>query len=715
MRPLKATAKMMETEKNDIPQGISGRYGHPWRKYSRFARCRVESGILKVALFFPDHLRAGGCLPSYDVFIDRTAKKSITYDRMKDKWRTAKVDNLDWPYHVCATDGTWMSTGDKKVIKEYLGVEKDGYDGVLEYQEKICEEMLVRRHKRETDPWDTDLSPMRSVPKDWNRWVDKVGIRQNYIFYRYEKRGAKQGYCTYCGKEVPIDKPRYNKVSRCPCCHHEVTFKSIGRLNWLSTDWNCVYLLQPRPDGFIVREFWAFRIYTKDAWKTPKVKCIERMRTIYDQQLNPRTYFWGDYKHCDFRWIKGLPNPSWYSPQSSYYYHGNKPGRVYGKGLSQLLQTKLEGTGLTKFLNRDYFFTSPDEYLFALKEKSYKEQLSKANLPKLTSECLSSSQTLNEVFKGCVGGGLTKALRLDTQRLGRLRRNDGGTRFLTWLQWEKEQNTMLDDKVIHNFCEWGINPSHLDFIRDRMSPLQVHNYLCRQAKESGEAVYQVLITWKDYLSMAQRLKMDTNDAIIYRARLLRRRHDELVERIHRESSKDIAAAVLEKFPAVDDICRAIKEKYEYTDGKYTIVVPNGVLDIIVEGRLLSHCVGTNDRYWDRIQRHETYILFLRKASDVDIAYYTLEAEPNGTVRQVRTKFDRQEQDIEDVRDFLSRWQKAVSVRLTNKDRTEAAVSRDLREQEFAQMRRDNVTILAGHLAGCKLVDVLTADLMENAA
>lgn len=715
MRPLRATAKMLEAEWDDIPYKAPGEYGTPWRKYSRFARCRVEDGILKVALFFPDYLRAGGRQPSYEVFLDRAEKKCITYDRMKDKWRAAKVDHLDWPYYVYATDSTWMSVGDQKTVQAYLGTEKGGYDGLLEYQEKLLDEALARRHKKVTDPWDADLSPTRGLPKDWDRWVDKVGIRENFIFYRYEKRGARQGYCTYCGKDVPIiGKPRYNKVSRCPCCRHEVTLKSIGKLGLFSTEWNCVYLLQPRPDGFVVREFWASRLYTSDNWKNPEIICSEKLRTIYDDQLNPRTYFWGDFKHRGYRWIKGMPNTSWYSPESYYYIHGNKPGRVYGKGLSRLLRTKLDGTGLKMFLNEDYFFMSPDEYLFALKEKCYKEWLSKADLPKLTEECLGSSRKLHNVFTG-VKGGLTKALCLDTPRLGRLRRNDGGVSFLGWLQWEKEQGTLLNDEIIRSFCEWGIGPSDLTFIQDRMSPLQVHNYLRRQAKECKETAYQVFTTWKDYLSMAEKLKMDTNDAIVYRVKLLHQRHNELTERIYQENSKDLAADVLKKFPAVDDICQAIKEKYQYKHGKYAVVVPDGALDIIVEGKRLNHCVGGADRYWDRIQRHEAYILFLRKVPDLNMPYYTLEIEPDGTVRQLRTKFDRQEADIDDAREFLAMWQKEVTLRLTSEDRKAAADSRILREQEFEQMRRDNVIIHAGDLAGQRLVDVLTADLMENAA
>ena len=41
-------------------------------------------------------------------------------------------------------------------------------------------------------------------------------------------------------------------------------------------------------------------------------------------------------------------------------------------------------------------------------------------------------------------------------------------------------------------------------------------------------------------------------------------------------------------------------------------------------------------------------------------YYTLEIEPDGTVRQKRTLFDRQHEDIEQATEFLQKWQKAVS-------------------------------------------------------
>lgn len=169
----------------------------------------------------------------------------------------------------------------------------------------------------------------------------------------------------------------------------------------------------------------------------------------------------------------------------------------------------------------------------------------------------------------------------------------------------------------------------------------------------------------------------------------------------------------EKFPHVNAICQEIKAKYEYADADYMVVVPDGILDIITEGRALHHCAGSSDRYWDRIERRESFVMFLRKTADPFHAYYTLEVEPDGTVRQKRTEYDRQKKDIEQATEFLQKWQRVITARLTESDKALAAESRILREKEFIQLKKDRVIIHTGHLAGRLLADVLMADLMEN--
>ena len=104
---------------------------------------------------------------------------------------------------------------------------------------------------------------------------------------------------------------------------------------------------------------------------------------------------------------------------------------------------------------------------------------------------------------------------------------------------------------------------------------------------------------------------------------------------------------------------------------------------------------------------------MRRTEEPEKAYYTLEVEPDGTVRQKRTTYNRQDKDIGAVTAFLNEWQKVVSKRLTEKERSLAQTSRVLRTEAFAQLKKDGVIIRAGDLQGRPLADVLLADLMEQ--
>ena len=108
------------------------------------------------------------------------------------------------------------------------------------------------------------------------------------------------------------------------------------------------------------------------------------------------------------------------------------------------------------------------------------------------------------------------------------------------------------------------------------------------------------------------------------------------------------------------------------------------------------------------------MLFLRRTGETDKPYYTLEVEPNGTIRQKRTLGDNQLEDIEQASCFLQKWQKTIAKRLTEKDLALAKESRLLRLKEFEELRENHVTIRTGKLAGTPLLAVLQADLIEAA-
>jgi hypothetical protein len=120
-----------------------------------------------------------------------------------------------------------------------------------------------------------------------------------------------------------------------------------------------------------------------------------------------------------------------------------------------------------------------------------------------------------------------------------------------------------------------------------------------------------------------------------------------------------------------------------------------------EGRALHHCVASSERYFERINSKETFILFLRKADRPLNPYYTLEIEPDGTVRQKRSEYNRQP-ELSEIEDFLKEWQKEIKKRLDTEDKKIADKSKKKRISEMKELKINKPT----------LADALTQDLME---
>lgn len=708
MKPQYATPSMMRDAANDVPVRERCYYGKSdyidVYKHNCHLRGKYENGIVRVAIFFTENMRLGCNKPAFEVFIDTAKRDFITYDYKYNKWSNAKISLLTWPswnYYL----KTHSSREFNKFIKKHLNTEKPGLDGVLAWQWGVRDEQLKARHKKETDPWDAKMDKIPKEPADWKKWVDKCGITQNYIFYQYVRGGAKTGYCSWCEQEVNIKNPKHNGIGRCSHCGHPIQYKAIGKVGSFSTDRESAYLMQKYGDGFVLREYTVFRRYRKGEYKNPEINAFEEVRVIFDSELHNERYYFGMYKQQNTRWICTGPGLrySWFS-NTSYI------GRVYGKTMPSLKKL-LSRTGLTEMI-RQLPKTDPEVYLAALKSRPYIEQLAKSGLTQLVYDIVFRHGRGDDGFNFEKSTELGKALQIDKGRLKRLRENNGGTEFLKWLKFEKMRNKPIDDDVIRWFVAEHIKPKEIQFILNRMSERQIKNYLIRQQKDIRRPTKEIISTWEDYLKMAIRAKMNVNDEIIYRVKKLQQRHDELIQHLGSKNLAIQAGEIATKFPNVDRVCEEIKSKYEFADETYAILVPNCIEDIIKEGETLHHCIASSDRYFERIHTRETYLLFLRKQEDVSKPWYTLEVEPDGTIRQKRTEYDRQNKDLKDAESFLKAWQKQVQKNITDEDIKLAAGSKDMRIKEFEELREHDVRIHNGHLAGHSLAEVLEADLME---
>lgn len=590
----------------------------------------------------------------------------------------------------------------KATIKKYLRVEESGIDGIQQWQKRIKDEHTEARYKRMTDSWDADMALVPEIPSDWLTWARQKAVREQFVFY---DTGAQTGHCTYCDQEVQIGAAKHNKKTVCTCCGNNVTYKNTNRLKYLHTSVYRAHLLQKVQGGMVIR---AFRIqigYRKDENWRPKIHDREWRRAFFDEKAHHRaSYNYDWFRNREMRFCKTEP----------YYLGWNAPddSAVYGRTLPALYRTVLKHTGYSTFRKQGYNM-NPEWYMSLYNRYPQVELLLKADLPVLTKELMANCRDMEEAVNSNIPGSLAKKMHLDEYRLKRFRALKGGMRVLRWLRHEKNTGQIIPDAEISWLNENILSPQNFSFVKGQMRITQICSYMRKQMELAGMRAEELLTTWKDTISMSEKAGKNILDPYIHRPPRLKQRHDELVLQEMMADLKKTAEKNRKDHPEVEPILASIKDVFSFTGEKYSVIVPETILDIMVEGQNLAHCVATSARYLDRIERRESYILFLRKTEALEQSYYTLEVEPDGTVRQKRTFGDRQQPDIEDATKFLQQWQKEVSKRLTEEDRALAKKSKQLRLEGFEQMRRDHVVIRTGDLRGRMLVDVLMADLMEN--
>ena len=95
-----------------------------------------------------------------------------------------------------------------------------------------------------------------------------------------------------------------------------------------------------------------------------------------------------------------------------------------------------------------------------------------------------------------------------------------------------------------------------------------------------------------------------------------------------------------------------KEKFEYADDNFSIVVPEEMNKITKEGVYLHHCVGG---YISRVAEGRTNILFLRKNEEIDIPFFTIEINNHNEVIQIHGLYNRWLGNEPDAVKFVIDW------------------------------------------------------------
>lgn len=454
-----------------------------------------------------------------------------------------------------------------------------------------------------------------------------------YIF-TIRKGKQQYGYCTHCNNEFETDRFIHNEKEVCPICGSECTVKASGRgrQNMVDEVYFTYYdksLIKP---GVITaRGIYAVRDYRAD-YKNVETQYKDAALYIFemgDSVMLSRYVAYTTWRK-DFFYFDIGP-----------WCLSKKVGNMYGRDHIASLNVAVDYSRTsikTAVKNTPFQYSTWEKFnvldmvtFFNLYSKyPCIEYITKLGFDYLIDEKLDGSRTYSAI--NWRGNSILKVMRLNKQDLKKLRDYSKTKRvsfcFLRLMQLSaKDESNLSLDEIAEIENSYGYYVKELEKILKYTSLRSANNYIRKQFKKYDKHYYnvsQALLTWRDYIADCQKLQLDlTRESVLFPKNLYTAHQNTIKQikiRANKELDKKIRAAQKDLY-----------KKYYFEHQGLIIRPAHDSGELIDEGRVLNHCVGT---YAEKYAQGEDSLLFIRKISDPDKPYYTVELRKN-VVIQVR--------------------------------------------------------------------------------
>ena len=240
----------------------------------------------------------------------------------------------------------------------------------------------------------------------------------------------------------------------------------------------------------------------------------------------------------------------------------------------------------------------------------------------------------------------------------------GGVTDARWksgISYESQFQRWTDEQVEH-LAETDLSGTQVEMATRYMTLQKLLNRIekysgCEYGTECSSAsarIRHTATTYADYLSMRINLGYDLNNTVYQQPQDLEAEHNKMVMETNKEEMDKHLKEVAERYPEIRHVYRKLRNKYLYEDDRYIIRPARSAEEIVMEGRLLHHCVGGNT-YLDKHNTGKTYILMLRFKEEPDVPYITVEIDAkNPRILQWYGDKDKKP-DEKNMQSWLNTW------------------------------------------------------------
>lgn len=663
MRKLHATQKMIELVQQDPVQHKRVNYGYTSRTYNvcqryQYFRAIVEKGILKVAVFSRKHLAAGIYTPEFEIYLSKEENKDLTYEPTVKKWRTGKIDYLNYDIDdgYCYGNKPWASEDTKKTVNDYLGYEGlEIKEAVLKFQNQVRTDRIKKKRKSELEEIDAVMNAVPELPKDFDKWImESAFIHERYLIYVHGNK-ENEAFCTHCGKTVKLkETPKHNTNGICPNCRSRGIFKSWKKQKYL-TDSKNVGIIQKLTDksGYILRRFRCRLKRTQEhGWKLEEAGCWEGQRIKLNERFRKIDFFeWGEYRNTGIiRWCHELNHGG--------YYYGERADEcvLYYRNLKHLRRD----TDLKYIPIEEMWKHNQGAYCYVrqtmrnLLNTPKTEYLLKAGLYRLTWDLVAGMQSVRKDVVDWEQKKPWNALKVTKEQLDMCRKMDITARQLLVLQAGNEWGIRLTEDQV-TFYTKEIGPDLVGEVFQYGRPEKFKSYLEGiRDKETRIADYM------DYLNDVRFLCLDITKDILF-PKNFAQTHQRLALQRQEKEDEFKKMEISQKDAQLRQMIPELKEIYEMEDEHFVMVLPECKEDFNREGRENHNCVG--GIYFDKMLEGKSAVMFLRRKEKPEEAFCTVEMD-RSKVLQCRAAFNGKAP--EDAEQFMEIFSKQVKRRIQKK-------------------------------------------------
>lgn len=598
-----------------------------------------------------------------------TEKEFWNYFPKTEQWTRQKVEkdggygNYIWgekavTWEQMEKENVLQSTEDLEKIKKFCKIkipvyyEARWWQYIYKHEDDLATAVRIdREHRkfvRRQEALKDRMSHTAKLPeKRILEYADRIYFQKEHHLY-YKKYGSwTKIACSKCGGvtdarwrdgisyesqfQKHTEEPREGKSGKCPMCGAVGTYKCQGKIKGEYSKKIHLFLGQRyKEDGAVLRY-----VEIEKAWTLGFIEGNDGPE-MYNaaEELSgvevARAYFEpGKKVQIDYHKHDLYRNEDFWDDCNLYGLANIdiKAATIMPETYEELKNTIFRYSGLKEY-DEQAQEVNPIRYLQNYQKTPQIEILAKLGLSEIV-------KGINEGRTGIIVDASAK--RLDAllgirrERTKKLIEEKGDARLLRVLQIEKSLDQHWTEEQVNHLRETGLDIAHIAFVLNYMTIQKLLNRIekyagCAYETNCGRAVANIrntAIIYIDYLMMRERRGYDLHNTVYQQPRDLSAAHRQMVTETNREEVKKRLEETEERYENIKKRYRSLRKEYCYEDATYLIRPARSAEEIVMEGRILHHCVG-GDNYLSKHNEGKSYILMMRYQKEPETPYITIE-------------------------------------------------------------------------------------------